>query len=106
MRHPGQPGAGRRIEDELDAIAIHDSGGMHVDRQEQPFGINQDMPFPADEFLGAVITALAPTLVVCTDRLSTLPALGCGSRPNAFRSCSRKLVWIRSKVPSRRHFLR
>jgi hypothetical protein len=57
MAHPGQPRSGRFIEHELDPISVHDIGGVDVDRQEQPFRIDQNMAFAPNQFLGAIVAA-------------------------------------------------
>ena len=47
-----------------------------------------------------------PMLVVFTDWVSSIPALGWGSRPALVRILSRNVALIFSQVPSRRHILK
>jgi len=47
-----------------------------------------------------------PTLVVFTDWVSRMPALGWGSRPALVRVFSRSTALIFSQVPSKRHILK
>src|SRR5215216_2740103 len=47
-----------------------------------------------------------PTLVVFTDWVSRIPALGWGLRPVRTRSLSRSTALIFSQVPSKRHSLK
>jgi hypothetical protein len=43
-RELGGHGIGQQ---ELDAIAVHDAGGVHADRQHQPVGIHEPVAFAA-----------------------------------------------------------
>src|SRR5215467_7078959 len=103
MPQPRERGGDRVAEQELYPIAVHDVGGVHRRRENEPFGIYEQMALAPLHLLAASKPRTPPTPVAFTDWLSMHPALGWGSRPSRRRNCSRSVVGIRSQVPSRRN---
>jgi len=64
---------------------------MDHDREQKPRSIDYDVPLSAVDLLARVVSAEPPFSVVFTDWLSTMAALGVGSRPSRTRVCSRSL---------------
>jgi hypothetical protein len=55
MAHAREPRSRGFIEDSLNAIAIHPARRVHVDREKQPFGIDQNMPLAPRHLLVPVV---------------------------------------------------
>jgi hypothetical protein len=81
-----------------------DVGGMDHHSQKQSQSINYDMALATCNLLTCIIATRPPFSVVFTDWLSMMAALGVGSLPSASRTLGRKVSWMRSHVPSSRHF--
>jgi hypothetical protein len=89
-------------EHDLGTIPVLHTGGGDDGGQDQPKGIDENMPFaPFDLFVGIKATD-PPFSVVLTDWLSRIPALGCRRLPAATRTSPRSKSCIRCQVPSRR----
>jgi hypothetical protein len=81
-------------------IAILDAGSRHHHRQDQPEGIDQEMPLASLDLFARVIAAEPPFSVVFTDWLSRIPALGWRRLPAATRTSPRRRSCLRCQVPS------
>ena len=78
------------LHDKLASIAILDVGSVYNHDQDQPQGINEQVPLTARNLFSSVITAIPPFSAVLTLWLSRIPALGVGLRPALHRTCSRR----------------
>ena len=87
----------------LGTVTILNIGSMHDHGNYQSKGVYKEMPLSTIDLLSGIISMELPFSAVLTDWLSTIAALGSGSRPSASRNCIRKAPCIRSHVPSRRH---
>jgi hypothetical protein len=81
-------------------IAILDAGIRLDHRQEQPEGIDQDMPLASLDLFTRVIAAELPFSVVLTDWLSRIQALGWRRLAAATRTSPRSRSCMRCQVPS------
>ena len=98
--------AANRLEHELGPVAILDVGRVDDDRQEQPEGIDQDVPLAAVDLFARVVTMDPPFSVVLTDWLSNTAAEGWRWRPSAWRRSPRSSSSRRLKVPSFFHCMK
>ena len=76
--------------------------GQHRQSQDQPQGIDDQMPLTTFDVLAWVVTSGPPFLLVGTLWESMTAALGETSRSAASRTCSRSVSWSCCQVPSRR----
>lgn len=83
------------FQNQLGSIPILDVGGVDNHGQDQPQGVNEQMPFAPIDMLGSIVSADPPFSVVFTDWLSRIAALGSSSRPSWRRTWPRKVSWIR-----------
>jgi hypothetical protein len=72
--------------------------------QQQSQGIHHNMALAPRYLLAGVVAAWPPFSVVFTDWLSMIAALGVDCRPSISRTLGCKVSWMRSQVPSNRHF--
>src|SRR3989304_118850 len=66
---------------QLRPVSVLDVSCMHHYRQQQPQGIHHQVAFASGHFLARVVAPGTPFSVVLTVWLSTMAALGGGSRP-------------------------
>jgi hypothetical protein len=98
---------GRTVEHQWYGRPVLTIGSMHLGSQYQTERIHQQMVLSSAEFLGSYsMPRTPPTLVVFTDWVSRMPALGWQLRPPRTRILSRKTALIFSQVPSKRHILK
>jgi hypothetical protein len=64
------------IEQQFDAVAVHDVRRMHLHLEQKPLGINENMAFAPTDFLASVVATSATNAGGLTDWLSTMPTLG------------------------------
>src|SRR5690554_3436273 len=85
------------------AAAVGLIGGQHLHAQQQAGTIDQGVALAA-LLLVAVVAPDPPFSLVRTDWLSRMAAVGFAPRSAFRRVRSRNAVWMRSQVPSRRHW--
>jgi hypothetical protein len=78
---------------------------LHISRsdhhgEQQPEGIDEDMPLATIDMFGLIVAVDPPFSVVLTDWLSITPALGCRCFPLALRTLPRRRSFMRCHVPS------
>jgi hypothetical protein len=56
-------------------VAVLHAGSRDRHREEQPEGVDEDVPFAAVDVFGLVVAVDPPVSVVLTDWLSMIPAL-------------------------------
>jgi hypothetical protein len=78
------------LQNQPTAIAILNVSGVYYHNQNQPEGINEQVPLTPGNLLSSVITAAPPFSAVFTLWLSMIPALGVGLCPAWRRTCSRR----------------
>jgi hypothetical protein len=57
MLHTRQVGTYRRAQQQLHPLAVHDVGGVDVECDNEPFGVDQHMALAPDQLLGPVLPA-------------------------------------------------
>ena len=67
-------------------VPILDIGRVDYYRQQQPYGVDDDVSLASCDFLAGVIATRPPFSVVLTDWLSIMPTLGVHSFPSACRT--------------------
>jgi hypothetical protein len=89
---PLQPGkrAAQLLDYQPRAIPVLKASAMHDDHQDQPEGVDGDMPLAPFDVLAFVVAVGPPFCAVFTDWLSMMAADGVGSRPSLTRT------WIRN----------
>ena len=78
------------LQDKPASITILNVGRVYHHDQDQPQGINEQVPLTPRNLLSSIITAAPPFSAVLTLWLSRIPALGVGMRPALRRNCSRR----------------
>jgi hypothetical protein len=79
------------FEDQFSAVAVLHGGFVDDDGDNQAECVDDNVAFSPVDLLARVISAKPPFSVVLTDWLSMMAALGVGLRPQARRTCSRKV---------------
>jgi len=87
------------FKDQLGSVAILNGGLVDDHGDNEPEGVNDNVPLSSVNFLSGIVSAKPPFSVVLTDWLSMMAALGVGSRPQALRTCSRRRSWILVQTP-------
>ena len=88
------------IDDQPRPISVLDIGRMHHHRQQQAYGIYDDVSLSTVDLLTSIIATRPPFSVVFTLWLSMIAALGVGFLPSASRTQGRSVSLTRSHVPS------
>ena len=85
MREARETCARRGPQQELDAVAIGDVGGVDPDHEHQTLRVYEQMPLSSLDLLGSVVTALLPTDARGLHRLAIHYArAGLGVPPEAY----------------------
>src|SRR3954452_9512102 len=83
-----------------DPVRVLDVSGVDDHAEQQTRGVDRDVPLPAPDLLGRVVAARPPFSVVLTLWVSTIAAVGLGSRPPCSRSISTRWWRIASQTPA------
>src|SRR3954454_6617188 len=87
-------------EEIADAVGVLHVGGVDDDAEQQARGVERDVALAAPYFLGRVPAARPPFSVVLTLWVSTIAAVGLGSRPSRSRSITTRWWRIASQTPA------
>src|SRR4051794_3250153 len=87
-------------EEIADPVGVLHVGGVDDDAEQQTRGVDRDVPLPAPDLLGRVVAARPPFSVVLTLWVSTIAAVGLGSRPSRSRSITTRWWRIASQTPA------
>src|SRR4051794_888265 len=88
------------LEEIADAVRVLDVGGVDDHAEQQARGVDPDVPLPAPYLLRRVVAAGPPFSVVLTLWVSTMTALGLGSRPSRSRSSITRWWRMLSHTPA------
>ena len=66
------------VEHQRGAVTIGNVGSVNHDSEDEPLGVDEEMPLAATQLLRTVIAVGPPFSVVLTDWLSRMAALGSG----------------------------
>src|SRR4051794_9792531 len=88
------------LEEIADAVRVLDVGGVDDHAEQQARGVDPDVPLPAPHLLRRVVAAGPPFSVVLTLWVSTMTALGLGSRPSRSRSSITRWWRMLSHTPA------
>jgi hypothetical protein len=53
--HPREPKPGGLVEHQFDAVAVHHVGWVDVERDDEPFGVDQHVTLAPDQLVGPVL---------------------------------------------------
>jgi hypothetical protein len=96
--------ASQGLQQRLPTFAVLHRGDLHLDFQQEPLGIDQEMAVASVHLFACIIASPPPFSLGLTDCLSITAALGSASRSSFIRICSRSPRLIGSHLPSRRHW--